>query len=123
MLATRLDFRPFEMPTTAQIFPHPNLNYLKNVARARKIEGLQTYLANRRSLSNWLELATRLFDSVLQDGGVWHVYGHSWEIDELGLWHDLGRILDYVCRRQGVTYVSNWGLLQYLPAARYSEVG
>jgi hypothetical protein len=117
MLATRLEFKPYEMPTTAQIFPHSKFNYVKNIVRSRKLEGLQAYLANRTSLSNWLELGMRLFDSVLRDGGVWHLYGHSWEIDELGLWQDLGRILDYVCRRQGVMYISNSQLLEVLPAA------
>jgi len=115
MLATRLDFKPFEMPTTVQIFPHPKSNYLKNIARARKVEGLQNYLANRGSLDSWLELSKRLFDSVLQNGGIWHLYGHSGEIDELGLWEDLERLLDYVCKREGVMYVQNWELLQLLP--------
>jgi len=116
MLATRLDFNPFEMPTTVQIFPHPRSNYLRNVARARKLEGWQVYLAQRERLGNWLELGKRLFDSVLQNGGIWHLYGHSWEIDELGLWEDLEQILDYVCKRKGVMYVPNWELLRFLPA-------
>jgi peptidoglycan-N-acetylglucosamine deacetylase len=116
MLATRLEFNPFEMPTTVQIAPHPKFNYFKNVARARKMEGLQVCLAHRTSLGNWLELGKRLFDSVLQDGGVWHLYGHSWEIEEMGLWEDLEQILDYVCKRTGVTYIPNWELIRFLPA-------
>lgn len=114
MLATRLNFNPFEMPTTVQIFPHPRSNYLRNLARARKVEGLQVYLAQRKSLGNWVELGKRLFDSVLQNGGIWHLYGHSWEIEERGLWEDLGKILDYVCKRKGVIYVSNCELLRFL---------
>ena len=115
MLATRLEFKPFEMPTTVQIFPHSKSNYLKNMARAQKVEGLQNYLANRRSLGNWLELSKKLFDSVLQNGGIWHLYGHSAEIADLGLWEDLEQILDYVSKRAGVMYVPNCDLLQFLP--------
>jgi len=117
MLATRLNFKPFEMPTTVQIFPHPRSNYLRNLARARKLEGLQVYLTQRKRLGNWVDLGKRLFDSVLQNGGIWHLYGHSWEIEELGLWEDLGKILDYVCKRRGVMYVPNCELLRFLPAA------
>jgi hypothetical protein len=62
-------------------------------------------------LGNWLELSKRLFDSVLQNGGIWHLYGHSWEIEELGLWKDLEEMLDYVCKREDVTYVPNWELI------------
>jgi hypothetical protein len=117
MLATRPYFDPFEMPTTVQIFPHRESAYLRNVARARKFEGLQVYLVQRSRLANWLELGKRLFDSVLQNGGIWHLYGHSWEIDALHLWDGLREILDYVCRREEITYLSNGEVLKFLQAA------
>jgi hypothetical protein len=113
MLATGFEFDPFEMPTTVQISPHPKSNYIKNVARgARKIEGLQVFLANMTRLGNWLELGKKLFDSVLENGGIWHLYGHSREIEELGMWKDLEEILDYVCNRKGVRYVPNCELVR-----------
>jgi peptidoglycan/xylan/chitin deacetylase (PgdA/CDA1 family) len=107
MLATQPTFDPFQMPTTVQIFPHSPFTYLKNVARSRKLEGLQVCLVQRSLLGNWLELGKRLFDAVLENGGIWHLYGHSWEIDSLGLWDGLREILDYVSGRDGVRYVSN----------------
>ncbi len=111
MLATRPDFNPFAIPTTVQIFPHRPLTYLKNVARAGRLEGFKAYVAQRRRLGTWLELGKTLFDSALQNGGVWHLYGHSWEIDRLGLWDDLRELLDYVSRRDGVRYVPNCELV------------
>jgi hypothetical protein len=111
MLSTRLAFDPFEMPTTVQVSPHPRSSYIKNIARARKLEGLQVCLAHVIKLGNWLELGKRLFDSVLQNGGIWHLYGHSWEIEELGLWKDLEEMLDYVCKREEATYLPNWKLI------------
>jgi hypothetical protein len=122
MLATRLEFDPFEMPTTVQMVPHRRFSYIKNIARARKLEGLQVCLAHITSLGNWLELSKRLFDSVLLNGGIWHLYGHSWEIDELGLWEDLEQILDYVGKRKDVMYIPNWELIRFLPAtSQHSE--
>ncbi len=117
MLATQLDINPFEMPTTVQIFPHHKPTYFRNLVRARKLEGLRVYLTQRTRLGDWLELGKRLFDLVLQNGGIWHLYGHSWEIEELGLWEPLGKILDYVSKRKGVMYVSNCELLRLLPAS------
>jgi peptidoglycan/xylan/chitin deacetylase (PgdA/CDA1 family) len=116
MLATQLDFDAFEMPTTLQMFPHRPMSYIRNITRARKVEGLRAYLANRTKLGMWLELGKALFDRVLQDGGIWHMYGHSWEIDELGLWEDLEQILDYVCNRKGVMYVPNSELVPFSSA-------
>jgi len=112
MLATPLEFEPFEMPTTVQISPHPRSTYLKNVIRGGKIESFQTYLANVTRLSNWLGLAKKLFDSVLENGGIWHLYGHSREIEDQSMWKDLEEILDYVSRRDGVTYVPNCDLIR-----------
>jgi len=107
MLSTRLEFNRFEMPTTVQIMPHPKSAYVRNVLRAQKMEGVQVFLGNLSRLGNWIELAKRLFDCVMQNGGMWHMYGHSHEIEKMGLWNDLEEILDYVGNRQGVTYVPN----------------
>lgn len=120
MLATRLEFDPFEMPTSLQVFPHSNSSYLRNVLRA-KMKGLHACLSHRSKLENWLELGKSLFDSVLKDGGVWHLYGHSWEIDELHLWDNLKELMTYVSGRQGVTYATNGQLLQFIPGARTYE--
>jgi len=115
MLATRPEFNPFEVPTTVQAVRHGTFGYVKNVARARKMEGVQVFLDQMTGLGNWVELGKRLFDSVLQNGGIWHLWGHSWEIDEMGLWKDLEEMLDYVCKREEVTYIPNW---QLIPVSR-----
>jgi peptidoglycan-N-acetylglucosamine deacetylase len=111
MLATQPDFDPFEMPTTLQIFPHPASTYLKNVASARALESLRTCFVQMPRLGSWLELGKRLFDTVLEGGGIWHLCGHSWEVERLGLWDGLCEILDYVGRREGVSYVPNCALV------------
>jgi len=120
MLSTQLNFHPFEMPTTLQTFPHRTSAYLKNVTRAR-MKGLGVCLSYRARLGDWLELGKSLFDSVLENGGVWHLYGHSWEIEQLGLWDSLEQLLAYVCRRDGVRYVANGQLLRFIPGAAPGE--
>lgn len=117
MLATRPTFNPFEMPTTLQVFPHAPFTYLKNVTRARSLESLQSYVVQMPRLGNWVELGKSLFDTVMENGGVWHLYGHSWEIERLGLWNGLRELLDYVCQRDEVRYVRNCELLEPQPVA------
>ena len=65
------------------------------------------YATHFRCAENWVELAKILFDSVLRNGGLWHLYGHSWEIEELRLWDSLKEVLDYVSNRHGVLYLAN----------------
>jgi peptidoglycan-N-acetylglucosamine deacetylase len=122
MLATGFEFEPFEMPTTVQICPQPVSNYIKNVARARKVEGVQVFLANLTRLGNWLELGKSLFDSVMQNGGIWHLYGHSREIEDLGMWKELEEMLDYVSGCDGVMYVPN-GELIAVPSLQAKRAG
>jgi peptidoglycan-N-acetylglucosamine deacetylase len=111
MLFTGTDFDPFQIPTTVQSFPHSPSTYFRNAAKECKFESLRACLSHRSGLRNWIELGKRLFDSVLERGGVWHMYGHSWEIEEYGLWNDLGELLEYVSRRPGVRYVPNRDLV------------
>lgn len=111
MLSLSPRFPQFEMPTTVQAYPHHGAAYLKNQGRARSISGFAMCLGNLPRLQSWVELGKQLFDKVLRDGGVWHIYGHSWEIDQLGLWGDLQSMLDYVAHRSGVSYVTNGQLL------------
>jgi peptidoglycan-N-acetylglucosamine deacetylase len=121
MLATQPTFKPFAMPTTLQVYPHAPWTYLKNIARARSLEGLRSCFVEMPRLGSWVELGKSLFDAVLKDGGVWHLYGHSWEIEKLGLWNGLRELLDYVSQRDGVRYVPNRALLQPTPVESFSH--
>jgi peptidoglycan-N-acetylglucosamine deacetylase len=56
---------------------------------------------------NWDVLAMALFDKVLSAGGVYHLWGHSWEIERNRDWDRLERVLGYIGGRRGVQYVTN----------------
>jgi peptidoglycan-N-acetylglucosamine deacetylase len=114
MLSLRADFLPFEMPTTLHAYPHLTTGYLRNLGRARNIPGLLTYITRLSRFKSWVDLGKQLFAQVLEHGGVWHLYGHSWEIEQLGLWTELREILDHISHRRDVTYVTNAQLLSLL---------
>lgn len=116
MLAQSLSFDPYRMPTTVHVFPHSKPDYVRNAARAANFGAGWKYLTRLRQVDSWVELAKLLFDSVSQEGGIFHLYGHSWEIDELDLWDELEEVLDYVSHREGVFYLSNAEILDYIPA-------
>jgi peptidoglycan/xylan/chitin deacetylase (PgdA/CDA1 family) len=114
MLSHQPFFPAFEMPTTLQAYPHGSFAYYKNLGKRRDMAGLYRYAFELRRLRSWVDLGKRVFDRVLEEGGIWHLYGHSWEIHELGLWSDLQEMLDYVRERPGVIYASNGRVLQLL---------
>jgi peptidoglycan/xylan/chitin deacetylase (PgdA/CDA1 family) len=64
----------------------------------------------RRLYWNWDEMAIRLFEDVLASGGVYHLWGHSWEVAANNDWNRLERVFAHISRRTGVQYVDNGDL-------------
>ena len=118
MFAIASGFDPFEMPTTIQAFPHRSSGYIRNLGRAKSAPGLWRFTTQLRGPHTWLDVGRQLFDQVMKDGGIWHLYGHSWEIEENRLWSQLSTMLDYVAHRADVLYVSN---SQVLPLVARSQ--
>jgi peptidoglycan/xylan/chitin deacetylase (PgdA/CDA1 family) len=114
MLSTRTVFSAFEMPTTLQAFPHPRGGYLRDLGRAKNLPGLWRFTTQLSRFERWTEIGKALFDEVLEHGGIWHLYGHSWEIDDLAIWDELEEMLDYVSDRPGVRYLTNAQVLSTL---------
>jgi peptidoglycan/xylan/chitin deacetylase (PgdA/CDA1 family) len=112
LLGTRLDFQPYDMPASLQAFPHTGWAYVRNMAKARDAGRLWSYWRHGRGAADWVELGRRLFDRVLAEGGVWHLFGHSWEIAQRGLWAGLEELADYVRGRPGVLYATNREVLE-----------
>ncbi len=100
---------PFEMPTTIQLFPHNKFTYIKNFSRGRlaftRARLLWTTLASR----NLADRIGRLIDVCEDTGGCFHLWGHSWEIDEQNLWNDLETILRRLSARKASTdFLTNY---------------
>lgn len=55
----------------------------------------------------WQNLAKAMFDKVRREGGVFHLWGHSWEIDNHGDWEKLEEILAYISGHNDVVYAEN----------------
>jgi peptidoglycan-N-acetylglucosamine deacetylase len=111
MLCTQAEFPAMKMPTTIQAFPHGRSNYVRNAIRLKGTIELAKSSFDLLAFESWLALGKKLFDRVLAQGGVWHLYGHPWEIEKLNLWSQVKEILDYVAQREGVTYLTNAQLL------------
>ena len=111
MLCTRPQFSPFAIPTTLQAYPHRRSNYLRNLLRHRAGLTLLRNVAHVLQFESWLQLGRHTFDHVLRTGGVWHLYGHPWEIAKLNLWGQVEELLGYVGARSQVTYLTNAALI------------
>lgn len=95
---------PFRAPTTVHAYSH--LVDIPQAVHYGKLKPAATW----GMYSHWERLAERLFDEVLAKGGVFHLWGHSWEVERNNDWPALRRILKYISRRPGVSYVVNGGV-------------
>jgi len=92
---------PLRAPTTVHAYAHrvdvgPALTY----AGPSLASALDLYL-------HWDRIAMALFDRTLERGGLYHLWGHSWELQRHNDWARLRRVLDYISRRPGVRYAVN----------------
>lgn len=83
----------YQLSTTLQMYPHSRgllaRNFVRGGAwrdRARALGLCVTHPSLAARLERLLRLA-------LERGGVFHLWGHSWELDEHGLWSELERFL------------------------------
>lgn len=60
---------------------------------------------------DWLTLGKRMFDYVCTNGGLFHVWGHSWEIDMHNDWTRLEELFAYISGNPEIVYVTNGELV------------
>lgn len=88
---------PWAIPTTTHIYPFPFRPVDSLRARFEPIRYALPYVFPRRipliALRNWPALAIALLERAAATGGVWHLWGHSWEIDKYQMWEALDVVL------------------------------
>ncbi|HYP41918.1 MAG TPA: polysaccharide deacetylase family protein [Chloroflexia bacterium] len=107
---------PFMLHTTIQVCTHtPSLIRVYSPARypnslTLKLDSVPVDAQNRY---DWAALARLAFDTIHATGGVWHLWGHSWEVDACGLWEALEDVLRYVTAHADVALCTNGQLVRY----------
>jgi peptidoglycan/xylan/chitin deacetylase (PgdA/CDA1 family) len=101
------------IPTTVQAFPHGAYAYARNAARRFSFSHFVSLPAAIRS-RGWVTLAREMLARIAVHGGVFHLWGHSWEIEEESQWENLEAFLETMgSRREKWQGVTNSELCQY----------
>ncbi len=94
-----LGIAKFKIPTTIQFFPHSYKvlvrNYIKNPSIKKNRLVLKSLFSN-----SYLEYLLWLLDYSIQNQGIFHLWGHSWEIEKFNLWEDLECFFKEVSERK-----------------------
>ena len=84
---------PWTMPTSFQFFPHRLSTHIRHAAREGNLRGLWDWQQRWGMETDLLSLTAIMSTDVVSAGGVLHIWGHSWEVDENGLWNSLEMVL------------------------------
>lgn len=91
----------FQMETSVHVYNHwSDFWDILLFSRFNPVKFLRYY-------RHWDELAIAMFEKVLKEGGVFHIWGHSWEINRNKDWKRLERVFRYISGRSNLSYVSN----------------
>jgi peptidoglycan/xylan/chitin deacetylase (PgdA/CDA1 family) len=94
-------FDPYELHTTIHAYRHySDITKIAKHTRYNPITFLDYYL-------NWDRFAISLFEKTKREGGVFHLWGHSWEIEKFGTWASLERVFAHISNKEMVEYVPN----------------
>lgn len=80
-----------ELPTTIHAFPHGRKTYAKNALRRKSAGNLWRMI--RHGGGDWTQTAASLLARAARTGGHFHLWGHSWELEETAQWERLERVL------------------------------
>lgn len=89
----------WRMPTTCQFYPHPRSVYVRNFASQGEWGERQELLRLALRHEDWVERIHAMFDQACESQGVFHLWMHSRDIDELLAWEQLSSFLAHVASR------------------------
>jgi peptidoglycan/xylan/chitin deacetylase (PgdA/CDA1 family) len=94
------------LATTAQAVPSTFGVYERNALKRLRLANLLRCL--RYGSSDWVKIAEALLTDMLKKGGVFHLWGHSWEVNEHAQWPNLERAFALLAQfKQSAAFLTN----------------
>ncbi len=90
---------PFRMPTTIQYFPHGRTVLAGNFIMRGEWKLRNDMFSIFVGRGNFMSRLRAMLDLVCLDGGVFHLWGHSWELESFDGWRQLDNFLRYAAER------------------------
>ena len=101
------------IPTTIQAYPHGAGAYFRNALKRRSRGALQNLLLGCRA-GDWPQLVRLSLERAERLGGVFHLWGHSWEIENTVQWAALDQAMAIVSQyAQRASVVTNGELCNH----------
>jgi len=98
--------------TTLQAYPHSTFTYYKHVLKRLNLKSLMLYNKTNGE-ANLIQLIHFYLNYINHNGGCFHLWGHSWEIEKYNLWSLLEEIFREISNISWAKYIANKDLVNY----------
>lgn len=96
---------PFQIPTSVQLYPHTKTIFLYHLVKYNP-KYLFHFLPHIKELG--LENILHVFNKIInKNGGVLHIWGHSWEIEKLDLLEKFKNTIELVSKLNFIPYYNS----------------
>ncbi len=102
---------PFRIPVTIQVYPHGSRVHTTHALKEFNFSGLARWVSRYGRKTDLHDLVEGAMGDVAANGGVLHLWGHSWELERYALWDTLDQLLAIVASDASVNHVTNGELL------------
>jgi len=85
----------FIINPTIHFYPHGQIVNLAHLLKEKNWTALKVYLENGL-LTSPFALSKIFFEKAIKENGIFHLWGHSWEIEKLGLWDELENVFQLI---------------------------
>jgi len=92
-------FDPLMMPVSFQFYPHPRRNLLRTFLKGGDWRRRHVVVPAMLGSGDFDAMLRAALDKVCRGGGVFHLWGHSWELDQTNRWQALDDFLQYAAER------------------------
>jgi peptidoglycan-N-acetylglucosamine deacetylase len=99
------------IPTTIQLYEHQRMTYVKHLLKRKKIGNLLQWLQMNRE-KDIERMAEKYMTLVIEQKGCFHLWGHSWEIENQQLWKKFELVCKRIANINGVHYIENKELIK-----------
>jgi len=95
------------MHTGLQVFDHSSVVLIRHCLKNTFLSPIFAYRFFYKGNRDFSALADMILLKLFKNGGVFHLWGHSWEIEKYGLWKELENLLKGLSAHHEIAYLNN----------------
>ena len=107
LLHTKLSLNKNLLDTSVQVYDHSSIILTAHCIKSTFLIPIIQHCFFYKESKKFIKLVDSIMHMIMNNGGVFHLWGHSWEIEKFGLWKELEIVLKSISLNQQIKYLNN----------------